>query len=276
MKRAVFILAGLALPLAAAAETLQIGSSPSVGNLRSLPGLVNNIYNLAYLIGGLLAFGAVVYGAVRYTFSGGNPAAQSDARDQLTQAAFGLLLLLGSYVVLNTISPNLTSFTFPSLKKVAPGEEYTPWEEAGGYACDKSVDGTQTRFCSSKPDCSDTPQCQGQACKPVYACKAGPISQGMFKCDKPVNGVLTRFCGSKTDCSDNSQCGGQICGYISTCIAGPVQQDDSWYGCTSKSTGELICSEQSRLSNCADLIGVGRDLCRPNSCQKTSACKMPQ
>ncbi len=108
--------------IAHAQATAAVGGPSAATSLVNLPQLVGNIYNLAYLIGGLLAFGAVVYGAVRYTFSGGNPSAQSDARDQLTQAAFGLLLLLGSYVVLNTISPNLTSFTFPSLKKVAPGE----------------------------------------------------------------------------------------------------------------------------------------------------------
>ncbi len=107
--------------IAHAQAQIAVGGPTAGTSILNLPQMVSNIYNLAYLIGGLLAFGAVVYGAVRYTFSGGNPSAQSDARDQLTQAAFGLLLLLGSYVVLNTISPNLTSFNFPSLKKVAPG-----------------------------------------------------------------------------------------------------------------------------------------------------------
>ncbi len=254
------------------AYTIGAGDPAFGKTLVELPQLVSNVYNFAFLIGGLLAFGALVYGAVRYTFSAGNSSAQSDARDQMTQAAFGLLLLLGSYVVLNTLSPNLTSFKFPSLKKI---EAQPVAQGSGGYSCQKAVDGVQTRFCGSAPDCSDIPECQGLSCQRTYACVAGPISQGMYKCEKTVSGVATRFCASKNDCSDNSQCAGQICGYISSCTAGPVKTDDSWYGCTSKTNGQLICSQQSKLSNCADLIGLGHNSCDPNSCRKTTKCKVP-
>ncbi len=113
---------------------MSVGGQTPASNIVNLPQLVSNVYNFAYLIGGLLAFGAVVYGAVRYTFSAGNSSAQSDARDQITQAAFGLLLLLGSYVVLNTLSPNLTSFKFPSLKTIEgqPPVQIGPTPAPGG------------------------------------------------------------------------------------------------------------------------------------------------
>ena len=110
----------LSVPVAWAQQKFTVGSA--AGTLPNIADVVNNVYNFAFLVGGLLAFGAVVYGALRYTFSGGNESAQSDARDQITQAMLGLLLLLGAYLVLNTLSLNLTSLRLPTLKQVeGPG-----------------------------------------------------------------------------------------------------------------------------------------------------------
>ncbi len=120
--RLIIALLGLLLPaaaLAAGAGTGGSGATEGQGAV-SLSAQVTNIYNFALLLGGLLAFGAIVYGAARYTLSAGSPSAQSDARDQITQALIGLTLLLGAYIVLNTINPSLTSFTLPALKEIKP------------------------------------------------------------------------------------------------------------------------------------------------------------
>ncbi len=119
MRRFAFgIFVGIGLPILTFAVKVGTGSPPTPSTMVDIPTLVSNVYNFAFLIGGLLAFGAVVYGAARYTFSAGNPGGQSDARDQITQAMLGLLLLLGAYVVLNTINPNLVSFQLPTLEKI--------------------------------------------------------------------------------------------------------------------------------------------------------------
>ncbi len=112
-----FLFRFLAAAPAYAGSSSQGGPSVST-NIQNPAALVNAVYNYAFAIGGLLAFGAVVYGAVRLTFSAGNPSAQTDARDQITQALLGLALLLGAYTVLNTISPNLVNLKLPSLEKV--------------------------------------------------------------------------------------------------------------------------------------------------------------
>ena len=52
------------------------------------------------------------------SLSAGSPSGQSDARDQITQALLGLTLLLGAYIVLNTVNPSLTSFNLPQLKEI--------------------------------------------------------------------------------------------------------------------------------------------------------------
>lgn len=82
-------------------------------------GVVANAYQFALMIGGLMAFVMIVYGAVKYTAAGGNSSVQSDAKDRITQALLGLALLVGAAIVLSTISPRFSLengvFTIPSV-----------------------------------------------------------------------------------------------------------------------------------------------------------------
>jgi hypothetical protein len=91
--------------LAATINTNIPGTAPYVNNPG---GWVANFYQFALLLGGLLAFGAIVYGGITYTLSAGNPEKQSDAKSRITQALLGLTLLLGAYLVLNFLNPKLT------------------------------------------------------------------------------------------------------------------------------------------------------------------------
>lgn len=88
---------------------------------------IQNIYKFSLILAGLLAFGMVSYAGIRYALSGGNPTARSDAMDQLQQAALGLLLLFGAYIILNTIDPNLTRLRLPTLE----GIKGDPAEQGG-------------------------------------------------------------------------------------------------------------------------------------------------
>ena len=74
--------------------------------------IVSNLYQLALGVSGLLAFGAIVYGAIVYTLAAGNPGGQNEGKEWIKQALLGLLLLLGAYIILNTINPALVK---PSL-----------------------------------------------------------------------------------------------------------------------------------------------------------------
>lgn len=68
---------------------------------------INTVYRVALVFGGLIAFGAIVYGAALYTMAAGDTEKHSEARDRITQALLGLLLLLGAYLILQTINPSL-------------------------------------------------------------------------------------------------------------------------------------------------------------------------
>ncbi|GEM_PF-844060 len=99
-------------------------------------GFVSNLYQFGLMIGGLLAFGMIVYAGLRHTLAAGNPSSQSDARDQILQALLGLLLLFGAFIVLNTINPNLTNLSLPKLGGVEQTNNQTlPPQQNTSYKC---------------------------------------------------------------------------------------------------------------------------------------------
>lgn len=88
-------------------------------NATSSPGaFVSGFYQFALMIGGVLAFGIIVYGGVKYMTSAGNPSGQSDAKEWIEAALLGLLLLAGAYFILDVINPQLLNLTLPKLTPV--------------------------------------------------------------------------------------------------------------------------------------------------------------
>lgn len=78
--------------------------------------LVNNFYIFALMIAGFLAFGSIVFGGLQYVLSAGNFVNQQDAKDRITQAILGLLLLFSAYFILGTINPKLTRLKTPAVE----------------------------------------------------------------------------------------------------------------------------------------------------------------
>ena len=72
-----------------------------------LPEYIKYIFSFSIWIAGLIAFGALVYGGMRYLTSAGSPGAQREGRDQIFAGILGLALLLGSILLLNTINPKI-------------------------------------------------------------------------------------------------------------------------------------------------------------------------
>ena len=75
----------------------------------SFPLYVKYIFNWAIIIGAIIAFGSLIYGGVRYLTSTGNPEALKDAKNQIFSAFMGLIILLASGLIFNTINPQLTT-----------------------------------------------------------------------------------------------------------------------------------------------------------------------
>lgn len=98
---------------------IKIPCQPSIGpcpSEQTPAGYVARIYTFALMIAGLAAFGGIIYGSLKYILSAGNIGSQQDAKDQITQAILGLILLLGSFLILYTINPDLVNLRNPNLE----------------------------------------------------------------------------------------------------------------------------------------------------------------
>lgn len=142
-------------------------AAPDVGPA----GWVSNLYQFALLASGLLAFGVIVYHGFKYTLNPGGHAAQSDAREGITQALLGLLLLLGAYVILRTINPSLVSLPtkFEGLVplKPAPGEG-----PSNNNVPDPNGCATGLKFCTNTSKCIPV----ADDCNPT------PVGSPRFQC----------------------------------------------------------------------------------------------
>src|SRR3989344_2349490 len=77
------------------------GSAP-VTEVTGLGQYIQPVYRFSLGIGGLFAMLFIVYGGILYTVSVGNPSKQGEAKDIITNAVWGLVLLLGAFLILNT------------------------------------------------------------------------------------------------------------------------------------------------------------------------------
>ena len=131
------------------------GPNETVGEGSANPaGVIANAYQFALMIGGLMAFVMIVYGAVKYTAGGGNSTMQSDAKDRITQALLGLALLVGAAIILSTISPRFklengvfTLPTIPSGEKLKEDTNalFNPFQDQA--ACEGKSDGDACSPC---------------------------------------------------------------------------------------------------------------------------------
>lgn len=111
---AIFIAEGLTHFVFAAASST-VGGYPAFTEAPTPADMVGQIYIYALGIAGALAIIRVVYGGILYVVSAGNTSKQSDARDIITSAIWGLVLLAGAYLLLNTINPEIVQLRNPSM-----------------------------------------------------------------------------------------------------------------------------------------------------------------
>jgi hypothetical protein len=95
----------LGTDLVASCSTTQATSSCNFATLTKY------FYEWGIALGGLATFVALVIAGFQYLTSMGEPARLAEARGKIRSAIFGLILLLGSWIILNTINPQLLSFS---------------------------------------------------------------------------------------------------------------------------------------------------------------------
>jgi len=75
----------------------------------TLPTLIKYFYEWGISLGGLAAFISLIIAGIQYLTSMGDPTKMKESFDRISSAFFGIILLLSSLLILNTINPDLTS-----------------------------------------------------------------------------------------------------------------------------------------------------------------------
>lgn len=105
-----------------------------------LTNYIRYLYQFAVIIGGLVAFVAVLIGGFRYLTSAGSPGQMTDAREQIMMGLLGLIVILGSFVLLNELNPDLVSLVPPHI--VPSGEKgIVIYSDDEGNDCGNGSDG---------------------------------------------------------------------------------------------------------------------------------------
>ncbi len=119
----------------------------------SIPNYIIRFYQFGVGFAGILAVGMIAAGAVYKIINAGNSDKQKEGGEMMKSAIWGIALLLGSYLILRTINPQLVllelpeltpldlpaeyAFTLPPEEKVAPDIDVSP--EAQAYCTERTT-----------------------------------------------------------------------------------------------------------------------------------------
>jgi hypothetical protein len=78
-----------------------------------LESLINSLFKILLALGAMTAVAMLVFSGVTYMVSD-VVNKKNEARKRIQNAVFGLLLLIGAYLILNTINPQLVNFVNPA------------------------------------------------------------------------------------------------------------------------------------------------------------------
>lgn len=152
---------------------------------------LQNLYSFAIMAAGILTVGAMVFGGVIYVVSGGNEERVKLGKSIIGGAVGGMVLVLLSYVLFNTLSPNLlqckmpeTSFTPPSSGSGGSGGGgLTGGEAAGSRKAGEDAKKVPTDWNQHQPPLKDMTyspvNCQGKTFT-LNGSGCGPTSIAMI------------------------------------------------------------------------------------------------
>ena len=97
----------------AAIESVDI--NPGTGFASDIGGLINGVLSFVMVIAALLVFFYLIWGGIEWITSGGDKGKTESARNKITSAVIGLIVLAASYAILQVI---LNFLGFDSLNQV--------------------------------------------------------------------------------------------------------------------------------------------------------------
>lgn len=116
---------------------------------KALPLFVKYLYNLALTACGIVVLGVIAYGGFLYLISAGNVGRAKEGRDYISSGFLGLIILLSSFVILQTINPELLILKLPH---VSPPQTADNHRECRDGLC-VLVGGVGSDTCASSQEC---------------------------------------------------------------------------------------------------------------------------
>lgn len=97
--------------------TLQIPLTIGQGKITGIGNYIRALYTYLVGITAIAAGIMIIWAGVRWLTSAGNPEHITDAKHKIGNAVIGLFLVLGSYVILQTVNPALINLRLPQVKQ---------------------------------------------------------------------------------------------------------------------------------------------------------------
>lgn len=191
--------------------------------------LIKSLYKYAIGIVGILAAIIMMIGGFMWLMAAGNQQRISEAQEWIKASVTGLILALGSYMILATVSPALVEFKSLDIDKVKQAPESSLNQTSITTGC---CEATKSCSATTKDTCAAT-------WKSGYICNA---TTG--KCEASSSIITLNY----KECFDDSHCSQ---GY--TCLG--ANKESGYKGkCIAKSKPATTCTAE--LNNICNSIGT--------------------
>ena len=191
-------------------------------NTSTIANYVKAIYK--YLIGiiGIVACIMLMVGGIVWLTAGGSPEKVKQAQEYIIASLTGLVLALGSFMILGTINPALVNFNISQIKSVSPVTDNSLLNSLS-YCCVPNDNGNSN--CKSAISDSATPD--QKPCDSGYSAQSGKCSD-VAQC----NSVYTQCCvyPSTTNIQSCTMFKSSDTGYVGTLVNNTCSKINSCAG----------------------------------------------
>lgn len=118
-----------------------------------LPSYINYLFIFGLGAITILALAQMMSGGIQYILAAGNVSQTAEAKNTIQQALLGLGLLLVSYLLLNTINPDLVNLRNPNLTPASfTGQNWSPGQSATDWLKNQNDTNTAAENLSTMPN----------------------------------------------------------------------------------------------------------------------------
>lgn len=229
---------------------ISILSHDTVKNMAEYIGIM---YQYLAGIAGVMAVAMIMYGGMKWIFSAGDASKIGTAKEVISHAVIGLILVFGSFLILNTINPALVHLRVDvfdlSGSMVVSGSCPNDGPYEGRFKCGRS-------YVMEEPEAGMVGTCIGKHCDPGTG--------GCYEFDGKFGCVKTENCPDTCD-GINAMVGIRSDDQLAAACGSSVCRDRITFGCrVLKMDGLSTFNMNHPNTKCIDRLRVGDQHCGRN------------